>query len=307
MALFDHNGECEFPISKLPLIVIFLVLLASCTNNSSDKARYSIQLDSLKNENNILKQELDKAKIQIDELKNTPDVRLNSAKNLIASNNLENAETELQILILKYPISKEAKEAEIMIKKFETERAKKKAEEERIKALGFKIFNDGSQGTVGEIKYTISALSFNRTFEFGQCSDVSEVSYRTADRDETYLQGSMSVTSKSKNASAPDLALYHIENGKLKFISTFNNEYASWTSYGAKIGNYSDDSHDFAKVSTIRYKIGALLNIEYLKVPLFVVIKKDDGKSYYSDYDTLTIEQLKENFVVVKVLNRNKI
>lgn len=294
-------------ITKLLLIIILLVFFVSCANNSSEKAKYSIQLDSLKNENNILKQELEKAKIQIEELENTPEVRLNNAKNHIASNNLENAERELQALITKYPISKEAKEAEVIIKKFETERAKQKAEEERIKALGFKIFNDNSQGTVGEIKYTISALSFNRTFEFGECSDVSEVSYRTADRDETYLQGSMSVTSKSKSASAPDLALYRIENGKLKFISTFDNEYASWTSYGSKIGNYSDDSHDFAKVSTIRYKIGALLNVEYLNVPLFVVIKKDDSKSYYSDYDTLTIEQLKENFVVVKVLNRNKI
>lgn len=296
-----------FKIIKSSIIVILLVFFVSCTNNSSEKGRYSIKLDSLKNENNILKQELEKANSQIDELKNTPEVLLNNAKNFIASNKSENAERELQILISKYPISNEAKEAEIIIKKFDSDRAKKKAEEERIKALGFKIFNDNSQGIVGEIKYSISAFSFNRTFEFGECSDVSEVSYRTADRDETYLQGSMSATSKSKNASAPDLALYRIEDGKLKFISSFVNEYASWTSYGAKIGNYSDDSHDFAKVSTIRYKIGALLNVEYLNVPLFVVIKKDDSKSYYSDYDTLTLEQLKENFVVVKVLNRNRI
>jgi hypothetical protein len=282
--------------------------MASCTNNNKEKTKYIIELDSLKNENQILKEELNKAKIQIDELKNTPELRLNNAKNLIASNNMEDAEKELQILVAKYPISKEAKEAENIIKKFEIERAKKKAEEERIKALGFKIFKNNSQCKVGVISINFSNLSFNREFYYGTDDDVHESYYEIADRDETFLQGSMSVTSKSKSASSPDLAVYRIENGSLIFTSIFDVEYARWTSYGAKIGNYDDDSHDFNKVSTIQYKIAALLKSEYRKLPLFVVVKKDNAKSFHSsDYATLTIKQLNEDFVVIQVLNRDKI
>lgn len=295
-----------FKIVKFYFFLLILVFVTSCTNNSI-KTKYTFSIDSLKRENLSLKEELTQARTQIDELKNTPELRLNNAKNLIASSNIDSAENELHLLISKYPISKEAKEAESIIRKFEEERVQKKADEERIKALGFKIFIDNSSGSINEIRYAISNLSYNRTFKFGDCDEVNEYSYKTADRDQTYLLGSMSVTAKSKNASAPDLALYRIENGSLKFISTFDNEYASWSSYGAKVGNYSDDSHDFAKVSTIRYNIAVLMNAEYMRLPLFVVIKKDDAKSYYSDYDTLTIQQVSDNFVVVRIVNREKI
>jgi len=291
---------------KLYFFLLLIGVVTSCTNNSI-KTKYTFSLDSLKRENLSLKEELTQARTQIDELKNTPELRLNNTKNLIASNNSYSAENELHLLISKYPISKEAKEAELIIRKLEEERSKKKADEERIKALGFKIFKDNSNGSINEIRYAISNLSYNRKFTFEDCDEVNEYSYETADRDQTYLLGSMSVTAKSKNASAPDLALYRIENGSLKFISTFDNKYASWSSYGAKVGNYSDDSHDFAKVSTIRYSIAALMNEEYMRLPLFVLIKKDDSKSYYSDYDTLTLQQVSENFVVIRIINREKI
>ena len=47
-------------------------------------------------------------------------------------------------------------------------------------------------------------------------------------------------------------------------------EYASWTSYGAKIGNYSDDSHDFSKVNSVNYKFaGEIEQIKTKKLSLY--------------------------------------
>ena len=52
-------------------------------------------------------------------------------------------------------------------------------------------------------------------------------------------------------------------------------EYASWTSYGAKIGNYSDDSHDFSKVNSVNYKFAGEIEQTQSKKPLFALFAKD--------------------------------
>ena len=73
--------------------------------------------------------------------------------------------------------------------------------------------------------------------------------------------------------------------------------------YGAYIGNYSETSHDFSKVNTVRWKIAAEVSNEDSKLPLVILTGKDGG---YTD-STLSLDEVHNKCQVIKILNRNKI
>lgn len=292
---------------KKYVIFILFIIFCGCDHSGQQINSLTHQLDSLKKENEILRNHLIEAQVTIKELKNTPSRLLIKAKEFLLSQKTDSAEIELNKIISKHPLSTECKEAKEIISQLEQEKLKKKKEEERLKALGFKVFNSINTFTINKVKYTIGNLSFNKQFTFDYCSDVSEYHYRTADKDATYLQGEMSVTNKDKDNYSWEISLelYRLENGILKYTEYFSREYATWTSYGAMIGNYSDDSHDFDKVNTIRFKIAAEISKKYMHLPLFVLVKKN-GKRDLKEKE-LTPEIVNENFIVVKVINKNKI
>lgn len=97
--------------------------------------------------------------------------------------------------------------------------------------------------------------------------------------------------------------MYEIVGGELKRIGWFSSEYSTWESYGAKIGNYSDDTHDFSKVNTVRYNLAAEISKDYMNKPLVILTSIDDKTLE----DTLTIEDVKNKCVVIKIRNRNKL
>lgn len=72
------------------------------------------------------------------------------------------------------------------------------------------------------------------------------------------------------------------------------------------IGNYSDDSHDFSKVNSIRYKLAAEISIEDSKRPLVVITKKD-GNGGIKYNDSLSVNDVHNDYYVIKILNRNKL
>lgn len=80
-------------------------------------------------------------------------------------------------------------------------------------------------------------------------------------------------------------------------------EYASWTSYGAKVGNYSDDSHDFSKVNSVNYKFAGEIVQSMAKKPLFVIFAKN-GHSLKNE---MTVDEVRNDCIVIKILNRNAI
>ena len=88
-------------------------------------------------------------------------------------------------------------------------------------------------------------------------------------------------------------------------MTYFDREYASWRTYGAYIGNYSETSHDFSKVSTVNYKLGAEISLEDAKKPIVIVMFKGDIVGSV-EIDGLDIEGVKKYCEVIKIINRNK-
>lgn len=291
-------------IIKLISILAIALIIISCNNESERKySELEQKYNILNEENKSLKSRLNVMVDSVSMLKFSASDRLYQIKKLFSDNDLEMAKKQIVELKAIFPLSKEIQEIdklEIAIAKKEEEQRK---EEERIKALGYKVFKDNTSGKVGDVSFVLSGFTFGTQFTFGSCSDVGEYSYRTADKDNRYLLASLSLSTKEKYARVPDFYLYKIEGGNLHKIGYFSDEYASWTSYGAKIGNYSDDSHDFSKVNTVKYKLACEISTELTKQPLIMIVKKD-GKTVK---DKLTIDEVKTDYLVTMIMNRNKL
>lgn len=222
---------------------------------------------------------------------------------MVSENDLKSAKDKISELKNIFPNSKEAKLCSDIETLIQQKEEQKRAEEERIKALGFKIFKDNTTAKVGNVTLVTSGFNFGRTYTFDSCLDIDQYFYSTADKDNTYLLISLSMSTKEKHASVPSLGLYKIINGELSKIGSVRNEYASWTSYGAKLGNYSEDSHDFSKVNTVKYKLACEISQEESKLPLILLAKQDAT----SVEDKLTIDDVNREYVVIKIINRNKL
>jgi hypothetical protein len=289
---------------KLLLFFAVALVIVACSNKSEENySELEKKYNLLSDENEALKSKLTILTDSISMLKFSASDRLYQIKNLFSDNEFEKAKKQITELKMVFPLSKEIQETdklEIAIAKKEEEQRK---EEERIKALGYKVFKDNLSGNVGKVSYTLSGFTFGTQYTFDYCSDVGEYSYRTADKDNRYLLASLSLSTKEKYASVPDFYLYKIEDGNLHKVGFFSDEYASWTSYGAKIGNYSDDSHDFSKVNTVKYKLACEISIELTKQPLIMLVKKDGTNVK----DKLTIDEVKSDYLVTMIINRNNL
>ena len=291
---------------KIVKLLFFLAaaLIVACNNETEKKySELEEKYKLLSEENEFIKSNLIILTDSISMLKISASDRLYQIKNLISENEFEKAQKQIIELKRIFPLSKEIQEAdklkEIIAKKEEDQ----KKEVERIKALGYKVFRDNTSTSIGGFSFVTSGFTFGRTYTFDHVNDVGEYHYRTADKDNTYLLISLSLSTKNKNASVPNFCLFEISNGILKKISYMQEEYASWATYGAFIGNYSETSHDFSKVNTVNYKLGFEISIEQSKQPLLVIVNKDGSRPN----ETLTIEDVNEKCLVVKVVNRNKL
>lgn len=285
--------------------ITIAIAIVSCDNNKlkSDYSNLEKKYNILTSTNDSLKSRLDILTDSITILKYSASDRLHNIKKSISDNELENAKEQIEALKRIFPKSKEISEANnLAIVIAQKEEAQKK-EEERIKALGYKAFKNNTSGNIGKVSYNLSGFTFGTRYTFDYCNDVGEYSYRTADKDNRYLLASLLLSTKEKYASVPNFYLYKIENGNLQKVGFFSGEYASWTSYGAKIGNYSDDSHDFAKVNNIKYKLACEISKDLTSKPLIMLAKKDET----SVKDELTIDEVKSDYLVIMIMNRTKL
>lgn len=296
-------------MKRIWVTILILTLLSSCVSrNDLDKAMS--KCDSLYFE---LERRDDIIKIMrdsIDMLSYPADQRYDHILRLIESNEFDKAEKEILCLQLTFPNSTEALNCNQQNAIIEKKRAILRAEEERAKALGFKVFNDKMNVTINEkngdiLKCTFSGFNFGRIFSFDYIDDVSEYHYRDADKDNIYILANLALSTKAKYAIAPSLYACSIVDGKLKKMTYFDREYASWRTYGAYIGNYSETSHDFSKVSTVNYKLGAEISLEDAKKPIVIVMFKGDIVGSV-EIDGLDIEGVKKYCEVIKIINRNK-
>ncbi len=270
---------------KRLFLLPFLVLIAfGCGVDQSEYDKIKKERDDLATEVNNSIAVIEVLRDSIKMLSFPADQRLNRINNLVSAGNYNLAKQEISRLTSLFPESKEAQSTPAIIEKVDKLIAQKKAEEERIKALGFKALKPSSTITVGYNKVEFSNISVGTTFTFD--SNSSYYSYRTADRGNKYISAAMKITSDSKNPMLPQLAIYSISGDQMTYEGVFSTQFARWDDYGSYLGNYHDNGNDFAKTSSVRFKVGKEVSEDILKGPYALILKKENALNrQYEEYE----------------------
>ena len=259
---------------KLYFFIALIPLFLACGVNQSEYDKIKKERDELATEinNNIAVIRVLRDSVKM--LSFPADQRLNKINNLVSTGEYSQAKQEISRLNSLFPESKEAQSTPAIIERVDKLIAQKKAEEERIKALGFKALKPTSSITVDYNKVEFSNISVGTTFTFD--SNSSYYSYRTADRGNKYISAAMKITSDSKNPKLPQLAVYKISGDHMAYEGIFATKFARWDDYGSYLGNYHDNGNDFAKTSSVRFKVGKEVSEDVLKGPYALILKKEN-------------------------------
>ena len=303
-------------MKKLTLFLSLIGLLTAC-NNYSDEYNQSQQDLALARDSIRVLQK------QVMELSYPANQRLDNINRLIEAGDLDAATGEIDLLVALFPKSNEAQQEAALRAKIAKIRQAKIEEEKRIKALGFKVLKDNMSISFGDVKANFSGFQTAKTFTFDSYDD--HYRYFQADKNHKYISASMSITSSSSNPKLPQCAVYYVNGDVLEYsYTTFITRFARWDDYGSYLGNDADFNNDFSKVNTVRFKIGAEVQDEYLKHPFVIVLKKEGvlERTYeqfstpevsYSGYasfaSTLTLADVGESgqYAVIKRYNFDKL
>ena len=264
-------------------IRVILLLTFSTTMIISCGVKQS-EYDSIKDELETAKKQIIQDSVRISNLRDTitmlslpANQRLTLINEQVSNGEYGQARGSIDELNRLFPNTKESQQTSAILQRIDNLIAKQKAEEERIKALGFKTLKPVSSVTIDYNKVSFSAIGVNRSFHFDSYDDGGF--HRTADRGNTYVLASMSVTSTSKDPDLPTLAIYSINGDQMNREGIMEVRFAYWQDYGHYLGNYPDYGNDFAKTSTIRFKLGDEISKEITAKPYAIVLKKTNGLS----------------------------
>lgn len=271
--------------NRLLLLLVVAILLSSCSSGVSKESQMKQTIDSLslelKKKEDVMFQELKKKDSIIFQLKDSIEMlsfpasqRLEKAIKLIEEGNTVAAECVINDIKRIFPNSKEAITTDKLLEKIASIEEQKKKEEERKKALGFKALKQNTTIVIDYNKVVLSNITIGNRFTFDAYGD--EWFYRDADRGYKYVTMSMSVTSESRSPKIPEFAIYKIKGDEMYKEGVFTTEYARWSDYGSYLGNYHDNQNDFAKVSTVKFKLGCEVDEELIKQPFAIVVKKQN-------------------------------
>ena len=297
-------------------IVYAFTLLSSCGVEQSKYDEALGEIESLKLELSKKEMELKMLHDSVTVLKYPADQRLLKAKELTASGNFDDALNEIEELKRIFPNSSEAKSSSDLLQQINEKKEAARKEQERIKALGFKAISEQSTVKIDYNTITLSGISVGNTFTFDAYDD--RYFYNDADRGTKYVTMQMSVTSTSHDPDLPEVALYGIQGGEMNLVGTFRTEFARWSDYGAYLGNYHDSRNDFAKVSTVKFKLGLQVENPILSNPYAIVVKKVNVLDYTYDRfsnppisyvgsanypSSLKVDDFSGDYVIVKRFN----
>ena len=304
------------------VVILLSLVLSACGGNNGSQNQQAQQTSQLVVELAQARDSIRMLNATIEALSYPANQRLANIQSLIKEGNYDAAIGEVFDLVRLFPNSPEAKMEDSLLERIDKGREAKIAEEKRLKALGFKVLKDNASVSFGGIKATFSNVSIGTSFTFDNYG--YEYHYIKADKDSKYVTAAMSITSEGANPKLPQCAVYVVDEDNLVFISTLVTKFARWDDYGSYLGNYSDYNNDFAKVNTVRFKIGAqILNDEVAK-PFVVVMKKENALSRQHDEysnpeisyvgradfkNNLTVDDFGENgqYVSIKRFNFNKL
>lgn len=91
-------------MKKLNLIIVVALFITSCNNSGVKQSDYD-----------KLQVELTECRKTVEELQNTPQVRLTNGQQYLANNDIVNAKQELNALIEKFGGTEEAKKAQYIV------------------------------------------------------------------------------------------------------------------------------------------------------------------------------------------------
>lgn len=297
-------------MKKLNLFIVVVLLLASC-NSGVKQSDYD-----------KLQAELTECRKTVEDLQNTPQVRLTNGQQYYANNDFENAKKELNVLVEKYNGTEEAKKAQSIIADIEKQEKEKRDAEERKRTLGFKALKEKTSVSVEDVTVNFTSVNTGPQWIFDNYG--REWRYRSAERGDIYLLSKISISSESKNPKLPPISVYKISNGSLSLIGTMGYEFSRWKDYGTYLGNNADFGNDFAHTKTIPFSCGLSLSKEDMNNEvIFVVVK--NFNCFYRDYDrfsnppvsykssscgvksTLTVDDFDSDYTLVKIFNKNKL
>ncbi|MDR3272529.1 MAG: hypothetical protein LBT29_03480 [Flavobacteriaceae bacterium] len=294
-------------------LIIFVALLITSCNNGVKQSDYD-----------KLQKELADCKKTIEELQNTPQIRLSKGQQYLANNDYENAKLELNALIEQFSGTDEAKKAQSLFADVEKQEKEKREAEERKKTLGFKALTENLSIKIGDITVKFNSVNTGLQWVFDNYG--SEWRYRSAERGELYVLAKIAISSDIKDPKLPPISVYKIKNGSLSLIGTMGYEFSRWKDFGTYLGNNADFGNDFAHTQTISFSLGLSVSKEdFDNNAVFVVVKKNN--CFYRNYDrynnppvsyrassvdcdvksTLTVDDFDNDYVVVKIFNKNKL
>lgn len=293
-----------------------VVIVCSCNSKSELDAKISEVEKKYQDSLTIVRNELKDAKAKIELLSFPAEQRLQKAQRLLEAGELDKAASEVEQLKRIFPNSSEASSALALLSKISEIKEAKRKEEERIKALGFKAIPE--QATV-KIEYntvTFSNISIGKNYIHDSYDD--RYFYNDADRGCKYISVLMSVKSDDHDPNIPQLAVYTIQGDKMLLEGSFRTEFNRWEDYATYLGNYHDSHNDFAKVNTVKFKLGLQMSDEKLSKPYAIVLMKKNAlirqyeqfrnpPVYYSgsaDYPTtLYVNDFANKYTIIKRYN----
>lgn len=294
---------------KKLIVLMCTVLIFSCTNNNNDEVEG-------------LKKQLSECEKENAELKQTPDKLLIDGKKMLKDGKRKEALDLFSKVCDKGPGTDYCKQASFLSDSVSKIIKQEQEEADRIKAQGFKALTESMYYENSELKMSFTSVSTGKTYTFDNYG--TGYMYKTAERDNTFITASSTITSKSKTPNLPCVRVFVVENGNAEYYGTLDYHFVSWTDYGYYLGNYSDKRNDFAFTETIRFSMGFQMFSDVVKNKVIIVAisKKNDGyfSRQYSEFSnppvsysivdgkyktSLSAEEFAKSYNVIKIFNRN--
>ncbi len=250
------------------LLLAFLIAISGCKN-------YSSEYQQCQQELTVARDSIKTLLATVEALSYPADQRLANVNSFIKNKDYVSATKEVDDLVRLFPNSTEAKSEAQLRNIIEAGIQAQIAEAERIKALGFKVLSEKSKVDVEDVSLSFGAFKTASEFTFDSYSTYSgsEWRYLQADKGSKYISVPVSITSKNTNPKLPQCAVYTVNGDKLTLYGTFMTKLARWDDYGSYLGNDADFNNDFAKVNTVKFKLGIQVDEEILKKPFVVLLR----------------------------------
>jgi hypothetical protein len=267
--------------SIIGLTILIALLLSACSDGGEPAAGSAtatpiapssvLELQKLTAENTLLRAEVKNLATQVEDLRQTPQVLLQSVQAHVGAGKLPEAQGVLTKLTQRYGEVPQAKEAKALVAKLESDLQERAAMAQRLEAMGFYALKPSTTIKFDSMAIKVDSLKLGTRWDFDD--QEMESYYRDAKRGEKFvlLRTTFQSLDKSQDPNLPEVAVYAIEGKTMRRLASMGYEFRRWSSYGTYIGLHHDFKNDFAHTSSIPFNGAASISEEAAKLPFAVV------------------------------------